>query len=545
VKVIKLQPASSRGRQSLNLLGFKEGVQLVRQGEQGKALKVFRRILSLVPDEPLSSYQVGEIYRQQRKLQQAEDAYRKVLKMEPDNLSALLRLGTIYRQTGRENKAINTFEQMVATGRDTPQGRKALSMLTRLYAMRTKRLQQSGHLEFAIHEYESLLEFDPDNMAAHFNLALMLKSQHRNNDALKEFQEVVRLAPQSLKAYTNIAKIRMQGRAFRQAVDAYAHAIALQEDDKRAQRLVRKLIIALAQALLAEQRPAAALKTLEGFRFQDSGSLEINYYLGVIYRQEGNLPAAIAAFRDAIEVAPNNVVLRYNLGILYERTDEDQLAMNQYREILKRGKPGNTFVERARRRKIFTENRLRRFTSRLNYRINIGDTTIDQNDRQNAASSFSSIVDYNLATRFRPRKNLLLTVNTGFSFATDHSAQNDSLVPTLGLQSSLNYPDKFFNMGATFSDSHGLLLDNFAGRSFAYTMDGGLRLKEPLDFLLDLFRRSPEPPSEQGATMLERAPEQPKEQPEEPAAPDTSQLQKALEAAFERLIPQERTACSG
>jgi len=98
VKVIKLQPASSRGRQSLNLLGFKEGVQLVRQGEQGKALKVFGRILSLVPDEPLTSYQIGEIYRKQRKLQQAEDAFRKVLKMEPDNLAALLRLGTIYQR---------------------------------------------------------------------------------------------------------------------------------------------------------------------------------------------------------------------------------------------------------------------------------------------------------------------------------------------------------------------------------------------------------------------------------------------------------------
>ena len=540
----RLDPLGPKGRQALDLLGYGQGLKLIKQGKLDQARDVLRRTLSIVPDDPRTAFQLASIDIQQGNLKEAQERLEKVLAAQPGYVEARLALGRLHAAMGRENAAITELEHVVATAKGSKHGKEALALLNRLYTQRAERLRKAKEAGFAIQEYQALLQHDPENVAAHFNLGVLLLSERRYEDALDEFQAVVRLAPDNSAAYLNMGRIHDRLEQYQQAVDAYAHAISQQEDEKAAQATARRLGVSLAKALLKENRPGAALVALEGFREQGIGDAQIYYYLGVIYRRQGDMQSAAAAFRDAVQLAPDNIVLRYNLAIIYEQLSEDQLALNQYREILKRGKAGNTYVERARRRLTLVENRLRHFTSTLAYTVNVGNTRIDQNDVTDESSSFNSTVNYNLASRVRPTKNLLFTLNTGFNYATNHTAENDSLVPRVSLVGNLNYPEEFLTASAAYSESHGLLLDTFAGRSYSYALTGGLRLKDPLDFLRNLFHRDEEKEKEKGENRIERSPESPPERSEEAEErqhePDTEGLRNALNDAFEEIIPDKK-----
>lgn len=537
VKVARLDPDGRRGREALDALGYREGVELLENGELEAALGVFQRILADVPDAPLLNFQAGVIYQQQGRLLEAEAAFRKVLAVKPDHLEAGMKLAQVYFDLTQESKAIDALEQVASAGRDTKLGKEAVAKLSTLYKRRAERLSKAGETEFAIREYKALLKYDPDNAAAHYNLALLYTNVNRMDDALAEFRIVTRLAPDNSGTYLNIARIYNQQQRFGLAAEAYAYAVSLTPDPEKARKEARKLGVALARQLLKEDRPGAALKVLEGFR--DQNDPQINYYLGVVYRQQGDMESAVAAFRDAVELSGTNVALRYNLAILYQRINEDQLALNQYREILKRGKPGDVYVERARRNITAVENRLRRFTSNLRYDTSVGDTTVSDEVREVETSSFISTLNYNLATRFRPRKNIVLTLDTGFSYATNHSNESDSMRPRLGLRANINHPDKYFLANATYSESHGLLLDTFAGRGISLSMVGGLRLEDPVAYLKKLFHVGEENRRrDQSETRIERSPEQQAE--EQRDEMDVAALRRDLDAAYQEIIPDKK-----
>ncbi len=537
VKVARLDPTGPRGREALDALGFQEGRELSENGELDQAAQVLQRILADVPDAPQVNYQLGLIFHQQGRMLEAEAAFKHVLNVRPGHQAAGLRLARVYSELMQESKAIETLEQVVAEGRDSEAGKEAVDKLAKLYKRRAERLRKAGETEFAIREYEALLAYDPDNASAHYNLALLYTNLNRMEEALAEFQAVARLAPANSGAHLNIALVHNRQGRYRQAAESYAYAISLMEDEEAARSAARKLGVSLARQLLKENRPGAALNVLEGFR--DQNDPEINYYLGVVYRQQGDMESAVAAFRDAVELSGANVALRYNLAILYQRMNEDQLALNQYREILKRGRPGDVYVERARRNITAVENRLRRFTSSLRYNTSIGDTTVSDEVREIETSSFISTLNYNLATRFRPRKNIVLTLDTGFSYATNHSNESDSMRPRLGLRANVNSPDKYFTANATYTESHGLLLDTFAGRGINLGMVGGLRLEDPLGYLKKLLSVADESRrQDQSQREIERSPESGAEDGRRET--DTEDLRRALNEAYQALIPDKK-----
>ncbi len=539
-RIIELDPYGQRGRRARDQLGFAEGMRLFQQGDLEGAKRIFRRMLTVAPRDPETLYRLGAILQHQRQWLEAERVLRRALELDPDNINAGLKLAQVYLGMNRIGRAIEVLEAQVKPGDDSIQGKAAREMLAKLYAQQAERLRRGGEIDFAIQGYRDLLRYDPENAAARFNLALLLLTRGRADDALVQFEEVARLAPDS-KTHRYMAGIHNQAGRYVQAVNHFARAIALERDEARARDDARRLGVALARHFLQEDRPLAALRALEGFKSEGNADARVNYYLGVIYRQQGDIKNSIAAFREAVQLDPDNINLRFNLAILYERDNEDQLALVQYREILKRGKPGNNVVERARRRITVVENRLRRFTSLLTYSVSEGKTLVeDLVGQREVASSFNSVLNYNLATRFRPTRQTLIRINTGFSYASNHTTESDSLVPRLGIAGTYNTPDRFLSLGATYFQSHGLLLDSFAGRGINVNLNGGLRLTDPLAYFHDLLRRKERqaPAAEEG---IERSPVPHSESPPPPVEePDTSRLRQALQAAYERLIPPKK-----
>ena len=535
VRAVELEPLGPRGRAALDLMGLQRGIDQLRAGQVTDALGIFERILKVVPNDPATNFYAAQAYQRANRLPEAEAAYQRSLDADPGNLAAALDLGKLYQQTNRSDQAIATLERVVSVNRDSPEGKQALAALNNLYQARVDRLKSEQQADALLREYYEVVRVSPENIGAHVNLGMLLQQQGKLDEALAEFEEVLRLNPDNGSVYANIGRLEAQRDNFDQAVDAYARAIALSKDERRVNALVGDLNLALARKLVNDDRPGTALRVLEEQRDTGRANTQLYYYLATIYVQQNELEKAAEAYREAVRLSPNNLAIRYYLAILYERIDEDELALIQYREILKRGEDGNNIVENSRSRERVVARRVRLFVSTLSYALNTGAAYIEQNLVGETASSFNTQLSYNLATNYRPLKNLALALNTGFTYSGDHTNENDSLSPRVSLNGNLNYPNSFYQASGSYNESRNLLQDLYYGSGIGASISGGFRFKYPLAFL-NFFRSREDEKPEQGVAEMERSQPPAREVATSGEVPANTALRDALRRAYEKLI---------
>lgn len=526
--VVTLEPASPQAARARGLLGFDQGLALMQQESWSEAAEVFARMLDVIPNDPETLVQLAEALARERRFADAERILIGVVETTPHQRAYLL-LGRISQQLDRRASAMQAYERAVALGTGTPAGDQAFEALVQLYAQRSQELINEGRNEAALQNLTRMVEIAPDNIGARISLSVIYLRLERYEEALRELQAAAALAPDAA-IYARQGAIYNALEDYPRAMEAYAYAVALETDSARANEYVRDLLMAVARHQLSEERTFAAIRNLRLLNEQGIGNESSNFLLGVLYRQQQRTPEAMAAFRDAISYAPNNVIMRYNLADLYERNNDHDLALLQYREIMRVGKPGDRFVEEARRRANFMRNRLALFTQQLSYSVTIGDSNVEEQDINNTGAintSFNSQLMYNLATNFWPANNLNLRLDTGVIYISNHSTREDNLVPRVGISSSLNFPTHFYNASAHASEIRDLMRDFSEGRSYTANFSAGLRFRDPFA----LFRgwRAERKP-EYGEPEMKRAPE--------PRAPEAAAPNPRLRAELRRLYRQ-------
>jgi len=130
-------------------------------------------------------------------------------------------------------------------------------------------LDSEGQVKF----FRALVEFEPDNVDAHYNLGVALGNIGDEEGAMTEFRAVVVLDPNYFPAQFNIGNTLVRSGRFEEAIEA------------------------LNQALLINGEYAPA-----------------HFMLGVAYFESGRLEDAIAATRQGLEIAPDDEGAHYNIA---------------------------------------------------------------------------------------------------------------------------------------------------------------------------------------------------------------------------------------
>lgn len=108
--------------------------------------------------------------------------------------------------------------------------------------------------------------------------------------------------------------------------------------------------------LMADEAPEAALQQLEQLEARNPKFSPIPAQMAVIYQKLGNQDKASEKMFHAIELAPENLIYRYNLAIILDKQQKYEEAANLYRQIIEayqRGEsiPGN--IEKIQQRLTF------------------------------------------------------------------------------------------------------------------------------------------------------------------------------------------------
>jgi tetratricopeptide (TPR) repeat protein len=175
----------------------------------------------------------------------------------------------------------------------------------------------------------SVFALQADEATRHESRGVALLEQFRFAEAAAEFEEVVRLAPDSGPGYLNLGIAYFNERDFERSRAALERALVLIPESPYVH-----YNLGLIDKLQGETESAVA--AFEKVRALDPRDAMTHYYLGTLYANLGRLDEAEASLRRALELQPGNESAHFSLGnvlIRQGRREEGQKELEVFREL--------------------------------------------------------------------------------------------------------------------------------------------------------------------------------------------------------------------
>ena len=144
------------------------------------------------PDHYASHYNLGNIYMEQGKIEQALASYQTSIKLRPDFIPSYVNIAFAYNARGQNEKAEQSFQEALKREPDNVLIRTNLALL----------LGEMGRLREAESAFRKVLAIDPNSAIAAYNLAVIL-AEKQPQESLSFSKKAFRLRPDNPQyAYT-------------------------------------------------------------------------------------------------------------------------------------------------------------------------------------------------------------------------------------------------------------------------------------------------------------------------------------------------------
>jgi len=341
---------------------YRQAQQALTQGRYSEAERLYERLSKLDPGMAEVHANLGLIYFEERKFDQAVPALHQALKLKPGLTRSESLLAMSLSEIGRYSEAVAGLEKCLHRSAETEIKRmcglelerayaglkkdsKAVEVameLDRLYPDDPEILYQAGkvygnfayltmeklarvaptsvwrHLAAAeahesqgsygqaIQEYHNVLRLEPDRPAIHYRIGRSLMGrfwQHQSQDdvaaAEKEFEEELRLHPDNANAAYELGEMCRKNKQVEKAQRYFEQALQHYPDFAEAQ-------LGLAAVLLEKNQPAQALPHAQRAVAVDPENEVCWYRLAKIQRSLGNVveqQKALAEYRRLHDIA--------------------------------------------------------------------------------------------------------------------------------------------------------------------------------------------------------------------------------------------------
>ena len=204
------------------------GLSYLREPNYSQALKEFLLAAEANPDDPNIQLSMGQTYQLMRAYDEAEKSYKRALSLSDASFAPICQnnLGALYLDMKRWDDAILYFTK--ATKNLLFQNQDIANAGIG-YAHFNK-----GDILTAIGFYRKSLESNPNYATAHMRLAEAYEAFGKSDLALKEYQEVVRMAPDNAVVQFQYGLTSAKLGKKQQAVQAFREVIRIAPDSEEA-----------------------------------------------------------------------------------------------------------------------------------------------------------------------------------------------------------------------------------------------------------------------------------------------------------------------
>jgi tetratricopeptide (TPR) repeat protein len=354
-----------------------------------KAIQEYRLAIEADPSSEFLTSGLAELYVKTGRIRDAVLEAQDILKRDPRNLEAHKLLGRIYLRSlgdmpggsGSENMlklAIEQYEQIVQLEPDSVDNHLLLGRLYRL----------NSDLQKAETELKTAIKLDPASEEAVTTLALLYSDEGDTAHALQVLSAVPDTA-RSAKLYAALGAAYEQRKEYKNAIDAFRHAVILDRDNLDAIR-------GLAENLMNDGQLDAALEQYKVIVDSNPEDAQSYVRMAEIYRQQGKYDSALENLKRADTLAPDTLDVPYNMAAVYQAQGRYDEAIKLLQDLLKKTEKSEASSSQADRnnRAIFIERLGRIYREQENYAAAVETfRRMLPLGEENARSGYQEIID--------------------------------------------------------------------------------------------------------------------------------------------------------
>jgi tetratricopeptide (TPR) repeat protein len=331
---------------------YEEQVTVYGRSElANRAMEEYRLAIEADPSSEFLTSGLAELYVKTGRIRDAVLQAQDILKRDPNNLEAHKLLGRIYLRSlgdmpgggnGSDNVlklAIEQYEQIVKIEPDKVDDHLLLGRLYRL----------NNDLQKAENELKIAVKLDPDSEEAVTTLSLLYSDEGDTTEALHVLSSVPDKG-RSAKLYAALGTTYEQRKDYKNAIDAYKHAIQLDRDNLDAIR-------GLAENLLNDGQIDAALDQYKVIADANPEDAQTYLRISEIYRRQGKYDEALDSLKKAEAMVPDALEVPYNVAVVYQAQARYDEAAKILQDLLKKTEKADNNYSQADRnnRAIFIE----------------------------------------------------------------------------------------------------------------------------------------------------------------------------------------------
>ena len=301
---------------------YNMGVCYINLKQYDEAKNCFEDALKIIPDLYEALIGKATIEYEKKNYQEAINLFDEILKKYPCNDNILFKKGICQEELEKIEEAVKTFDEALKINPNN---------IECLY-QKGSCLDTLNKKDEAISCYDKIIEDNNNKFLedTHLLKGKILLDQEKFEEANKEFDEVIKLNPNSASAYFYKGYINATGdpRDGKEAIKNFSQCINIDSSDKL-------FYYNLGIALLDEQY----LEQCKGYLYK-AYELDNTFYkpllkIGEVYLKIGKYDEALAYFDLILKNEPDNEAALVRKGDTYLMKNNISEAMNLYESVLK------------------------------------------------------------------------------------------------------------------------------------------------------------------------------------------------------------------
>lgn len=303
-------------------LHFIIGYQAELNGDIAKAIKEYRRVLSLDPGASSVRMQLSEVLLKNGQAEEAVVELEKLLMQNPEDIRALMLIAQAENSRKNTSKAIETYERVLDLEPDNDSARLHMSMLL------------AGE-EMFDRAWDVLKKVEDDEVAASafYYIGIIASGTNNLKEAEKAFKRSLHLDPEIESSYHYLGIIAAEQGKVRKAEGYYKKALEINPGNIG-------ILQSLSQLYLDNKKLEEAIEVEKRIESLAPGHIDTNRKLGLIFMNLNRFDEAISEFRKVVTGEPKDKEFRYYLALALEEAGRLEEAAAEY-GTLSEMEPGN------------------------------------------------------------------------------------------------------------------------------------------------------------------------------------------------------------
>ena len=305
-------------RQRLAAINFKN-----RQFE--KTIQEYELLRAEYPDDVAALVTLGHLYMAVNDYQKAMDIFNTAILIHPDNFRSDEECDDLLHQATL-HQALEYVDGML----EQQPARVDLAV------KRAEILAMLGDDEEAVTQYQHVLNQHPDCLEARIKLGTQYLQMQCLAPAAQQFNRAAEINDQIVEAYFGLATTQKLAGKMAEALATLSLAAAIQPNSSiliaEAAALHLRMGLSDRFELGNDSEPdelmTAIIQSLRSQLRQRPQNPEISYRLGILLMNTGDIPQAVAAFQNALQINPTHYRATTKLAICLFETNQKQVALN-------------------------------------------------------------------------------------------------------------------------------------------------------------------------------------------------------------------------